>query len=206
MLTIALFALLIGGSFAERNPDVESRPWHRTTASYGFDGRGSSGRDRSPSFGGDEESVRPAFGSDSSYDRATDSPRRFTSAVIRRIVNRRTNPPRGPSGSSYLDRFTTQRPYGSRTNGEYDSDTEYDRDDDSRGTEYGYGRYPSSRRPSYQTDRWGDAIGGEQTTQRSAYGYGRDRDTTDRWGLSGGRDRTSAWGKRTTNRAHSGET
>lgn len=173
-----LAALMVCGSLAERITNVESPSWSRRTpapgdSDYGFDSR-STGRDRSPSFEGDDVNVRPSWGS------ATDSPRRFTHTW------ERSDAP--ATRSSYLDRFTTQRPYGSGSGSDYDRDTSY-------------GAY-SSRRPSYQTDHWGDPIGGERTTPRSPYESVRDRDTTDRWGSSSGRDRTSAWGlgSRTTSR------
>ena len=126
------------------------------------------------------ESVRPSGSSyGSPYDRAvTDSPtgaRRYTHTW------ERSDAP--ATRSSYLSGFTTQRSaYGS---------LDRDRDSDSGSA---YGTYGSSRRPSYQTDRWGDVVGGERAAT-SAYGsyfdttarsvYGSYFDTTARWGSSG---------------------
>lgn len=176
---ILIVTFLVCGSLAERISNVESPTWsRRTTEGYGFSaGSVSSGRDRSPSFDGDVE-VRPYAGSSYPYG-TTDSPRRFTYSW--------ENTDASVTRSSYLDRFTTQRPIGSASGSAYDRDS------------YGYA---GSRRPSYQTDRWGDPVGGERTTPRSPY---QSDYTTDRWSLSGGsgRDRTSAWGSggsRTTSR------
>ncbi|XP_055341507.1 uncharacterized protein LOC129590352 [Paramacrobiotus metropolitanus] len=113
--------------------------------------------------------------SGSSYDRDND---RWGSATERPGSHRFTYSwERDSTRSSYLDRFTTQSPY--------DSDR-YDR--------YDY----SSRRPSYQTDRWGDAIGGTTRSPYVTWSSGRDatdrwgnRATTDRWGY---RDTTDRWG------------
>ncbi|OQV22639.1 hypothetical protein BV898_03464 [Hypsibius exemplaris] len=171
---LVLVAFTVVSSQAERISNVESPTWgRRTTEGYGF---GSSSGDRSPTFEGDSESIRP-YGSPESGRRYTQTWERDSAAGS---VTR----------SSYLDRFTTQRPGSS-----------YDRDSDAYG-------YVSSRRPSYQTDRWGDAVGGDRTTprspyesvygsrttQRSPYGSVYDRDTTRSYASLFDRDTTSRYG------------
>jgi hypothetical protein len=96
--------------------------------------------------------------------------------------------------SSYLDRFTTQSPY----------DSPYDRDRHREPAAGSYDRYGSatSRRPSYATDKWGDAVGGSghhhehagygSETPAGSYGGSWGRQTTSRYGSGSGSG--SSWG------------
>jgi len=153
---------------AERISNVESPSWNRrtTTEDYGY------GRDRASSYDRDE-SVRGAGSSDlggSRYGSDYGVTDRWGSPVTSSPGRHTYSWERSTGRSSYLDHFTTQSPY-----------------------ESSYDRY-SSRRPSYQTDRWGDPIGGSGTT-RSSWGSSSDRDRTDRYGDTFG----SVW-DRTTSR------
>jgi hypothetical protein len=152
--SVCLVTFLVYFASAERISNVESPTWQRrTTEDYSYL---PSGGDRASSYDREDSGSRgSSWGSSGSVTsrpgRPTYSWERDSATTAGRV--------------SYLDRFTTASPYGSGRDRDYDT-----------------GRYSgvSSRRPSYQTDRWGDVIGGDETTRRSSF------------------DRESAWDSRTT--------
>jgi len=84
--------------------------------------------------------------------------------------------------SSYLDRFTTQSSY----------ESPYDRHRESAAGSYD--RYGTSRRPSYATDKWGDAIGGS--------GHHHEHDSYGSNTAAGSYTGGSSWGRSTSRYGH----